>query len=395
MGLLFFLFALKNVAALEPSDLDSLYMRFIVDCDREEYWRAWWDGIRTVVNNFDTDKLRNTVLSQIRRTPWSRFYFRPDLHPNSVTSIISSIVDFARDPTGSPLMGWDYMPVIKTIQYLLHGLVVSDIDDPHFRKFLFDILNKLFQSYPINAVERMSLADHLFFKASNGSPDERGTDLQLLQALLTTEPADLDVKREDLVHKLCSETPSLPEIILRDLAEYKERQYNLGRENSELSINVRLRYHFLMSVLNSERTARGTFHFTQEVLESFWSKVLVSNRSEAKGLDDRFWGGDYITECTRECLFENLVKYDIRSHAGFVGLQLFKFNFRIPSFSGSLSRKNFRRSACVRSGQQAGNSLPRQLNISTANSVYNIRQRQCHFSGKLSENLTLLPMPSN
>ena len=171
------------------------------------------------------------------------------------------------------------------------------------------------------------------------------------------------------MHKLCSETPSLPEVILKDLADYKERQYSLGRENSDLTINIRLRYHFLIMVLNFERTARGTFHFTQEVLENFWSKVLVSNRSEAQGSTERFWGGDYLTECMRECLFENFVKYDIRNHAGFVGLQLFKSNFRIPSFSDSLSRKNFQKSACVGSDQQAGNSLPKQLNISTANSV--------------------------
>lgn len=369
MGLLFFLFALKNVAALGPSDLDSLYTRFIVECDKEEYWRAWWDGIRNVINNFETDILRNTVLSQIRRTPWSRFYFQPDLHPNAVTSILNNIVDLAREPTGGALLGWDFMPVINTIQYLLHGLIVGDIDDPHFRKFLFDILNKLFQSYPTNAIERRNLADHLFNKASNSPPGERGTDLQLLQSLLTTEPLDPDVKREDLVHKLCSETPSLPEIILRDLAEYKERQYNLGRENTGSNLNVRIRYHFLMSVLNSERTARGKFHFTPEVLESFWSKVLVSNRSEAQGLDERFWGGDYITECMRESLFENIVKYDIRIHVGFVRQQLFESDFRIPSFSDSLSRKNFQRSAWVRSDQQAGNSLPRQLNILTTNLV--------------------------
>ena len=321
-GLLFFLFALRNVAALGPSELDTLYARFVEDSDNQEYWRAWWQGVRLVMNYLDTDVLRNTILSQIQRTEWPRLHFQAELQPNAVISIVSNIVDSAREPTGIPIMGWDYMPVIRTVRYLLRCLVLSDVDDSHFRKFLYDILNKLFQNYPLNGAERINLANHFFSKASTGEPDERGTDLELLHVLLVAEPSEfvLDGKREEMVHKLCAETPPLPVVILNDLAEYKERRYNLGRENTELSDHIRLRCDFLMSALDCEKLSQGNFQFTQEVLEGFWSKVLSSASPASREQEERFWGGDYITECMRDILFEFLWKCDICSHAGLVNL---------------------------------------------------------------------------
>lgn len=358
MGLLFFLFALKNVAALTPNELDTLHTRFVVDCEKQEYWRAWWEGLRQVINNFESEVLRTTILSQIQRTEWSRLYFQPDMHPSAVPNVVSNIIESTRDASGAPIMGWDYMPVIKTLRYLLRGLVLSDVDDPHYRKYLFDTLARLFQNYPSTGVERIGLARQLFLKASTGQPNERGTDLQLLQALLLTETsrAVLNANREDIVRDLCSETPPLPEVILQDLADYKDRQYGLGRENTDLSTHIRLRISFLMSVLNANKVGQGNFHFTGDILESFWNKVLTSGLPIEHQLEERFWGGDYITECMRDILFEFIWKYDIHNHAGLVHLLSFHADCRIHNFSDSISSRNSLALVCVASDLRVGNS---------------------------------------
>ena len=358
MGLLFFLFALKNVAALSPHELDTLHTRFVVDCEKQEYWRAWWEGLRQVINNFEAEILRTTILSQIQRTEWSRLYFQPDIHPSAVPNIVSNIIDTTRDVSGAPIMGWDYMPAIKTLRYLLHGLVRSDVDDPHYRKYLFDILARLFQNYPSTGVERMKLANHLFLKASTGKPPERGTDLQLLQVLLVTETSQavLNANREDIVRELCSETPPLAVVILQDLADYKGRQYSLGRENADMSAHIRLRFSFLMSVLNADKVGQGNFHFGAEILEDFWNKVLTSGLPVEHQLDQRFWGGDYITECMRDILFEFMWKYDIRNHAGLVHLLSFPADCRIHNFLDSSSNRSFPVSICMLSDPRVGNS---------------------------------------
>jgi hypothetical protein len=215
----------------------------------------------------------------------------------------------------------------------------------------------------------MNLANNFFFKASTGRPDERGIDLLLLQTLLVTEPSEfvLGGKRDELVHKLCSGTPSLPVVILNDLEDYKDRQYSLGRENTEVGPHIRLRYSFFMSVLHAERVAGGDFHFTQEILENFWSKVLTSGKPGTSGLDEQFWGGDYITECMRDILFEFIWKYDVRSHAGLVNLLFITTDCRMLGFSGSLLRRSFLELLCIPSDLRVGNSWQRLLSISTTN----------------------------
>jgi hypothetical protein len=314
MGLLFFLFALKNVGALTPDDLDMLYTRFIVESDQEMYWRAWWDGVRHVIVNLDTCILRNTILSQIQRTEWRKFYFQPDASPNAVTGIISSIIDATKEYTtslGAPIPGWDCMPVIRTVRFLLRAISANDVDDPAFRSQLTECLYRLFPYYPTTGDQRHEIAEDCFKSASTGPMEERLGDLQVLRTLVMADSADFVTgwKREDCVHRLCMFTPSLPEVILEELAGWKRRQYMFGLENAERAAQIQVRVQLLMLVLGIERNPVDGFRFPREVLEDFWNTALM--RTEDGG-NDQYWGGDLVTEHMRLMLFHTISTTELR-----------------------------------------------------------------------------------
>jgi hypothetical protein len=324
-GLLFFIFALKNINAFAPEDLDLLYTRYVVDCDQELYWRAWWDGLRQVIINLDTDNLRNTLLAQIRRTPWKRFYFYHDIIPNNVTLLAGSIVDAAKDQAiamAAPIPGWDCMPVIRTVRYLLRAGSAQDIDDPLYRSNLTDVLHRLFPYYPSTGAERHALAEECYINASTGPMEYRLGDLQILRTLVMADTADYITgwKREECVHQLCMLKPSLPEVILEELAGWKRRQYRAGLANEERTALIQVRVQLLMLILGIERAFVDGFRFPREVLENFWSTALM--KPGEGGNEAQYWGGDVVTELMRSMFFHNVSVVDPRRHPALVILFL-------------------------------------------------------------------------
>lgn len=315
IALVFILFALRYVNALSSEDLDALYTRFGQNSNHELYCRAYWDAIRQVVSNFDQDIIR-TILSQIQRSDWWKIYFQNEPR-TTIVILLSSIADVSKDKIKTSAV--DNMAIINTVQYLLRGIAVNDIDDIPFRSGVSDILLRLFPSYPVTGDERNRLADIFFQNASTGPANQRGGDLQLLRALLLTEPTEIipGWNRDDCMSRLCHKKPSLPEVILGELAYWKFRQYASGGENAQRSSLVEYQVQFLIQVLAADKYVGGGYQFPRKVLEEFWSTALTRS-GEDPGMETQFWGGDGVTETLRLVLFHTLSGIDFLCHSGLV-----------------------------------------------------------------------------
>jgi len=343
VGLLFFVFALKFVHALSPEDLEALYTRFVVECDDEAYWRAWWDGIRGVMGNLDNDYLRNTILSQIERTEWPKLYFYSEPQPCSACLIINNVTEVVREHTiamRGPIPGWDFMPLLKAMRYMLREQFAQDVDDTLFRQSLQEYLCRIFTFYPATGVQRMQLAAEFFHNATVGPMESRGGDLQVLRALLLAETHSMvtNWKKEQCVQELCQSTPSLPGLILEELAAWKKRQYDAGSENAERPAQIQFRLQFLFQVLSATQVAGG-FTFPRQVLEGFWNSALASSADSAA--EHVYWGGDFVTENMRLLLFHILATVDFNQHSGLVCYPSSCANYRIFPSSDSSLRRNY------------------------------------------------------
>jgi hypothetical protein len=316
IGLLFFVFALKNANAIYPEDLDSLYTRFVAETDQEMYCRAYWDGIRQVMASLDTEVLRNTILLQIQRTEWRKLYREGDTP--LIIYIISTVVDCTKDRIKTGFLGHEIMPIIETLHFLQREIFVNDIDDVQFRSGITDLLLRLFPYFPTRGEERERLASAFFENAVNGPMNQRGGDLQLLRILLSTETSEIvtDWNRDECTSKLCLANPSLPELILGELANWKTRQYTQGLENAQRASQIEIRVQFLVHVLSADKNAGGEYKFPREILEAFWSTALLSPLEDVRR--EQYWGGDGVTESMRVVLFHILATLDFRCHSGLV-----------------------------------------------------------------------------
>jgi hypothetical protein len=114
--------------------------------------------------------------------------------------------------------------------------------------------------------------------------------------------------------------PSLPEVILEELAGWKRRQYMAGLENEERTTLIQVRVQLLMFILGIERTFVDGFRFPREALEYFWSTALMKAREG--GNEVQYWGGDVVTELMRSMFFHNVSAVDLRRHPALVILSL-------------------------------------------------------------------------
>lgn len=211
------------------------------------------------------------------------------------------------------------MPLINTIQYLLRQTFVNDIDDMKYRSDLTEVLYKILPYFPISNVERVHLADTLFRNSSTLPMNERGGDLQLLRTLLYKETSIIAQpwKRDEYVSKSCLMAPSLPEVILGELAGWKTRQYISGLENAQRNNQIEFRVQFLLQVLSWDKSAGGEYQFPREILEEFWNTALVRSE-DSVGMEQQYWGGDGVTESMRVVLFHLIGQVDFRRHSGLV-----------------------------------------------------------------------------
>ena len=231
-------------------------------------------------------------------------------HPNAV-------VDLSKDKIKTSIM--DSTAIINTVQYLMRGIAANDVDDIPFRSGISDILLRLFPFSPTTGEERNQLADNFFRNAATGPVNQRGGDLQMLRALFLTETSEIisGWNRENCMSRLCHLKPSLPELILGELANWKSRQYVFGAENAQRSPLVELQIQFLIHVLAADKFVGGDYQFPREVLEEFWSNALIRS-GEDPGIEGQFWGGDGVTESLRLILFHTLSGTDFRRHSGLV-----------------------------------------------------------------------------
>ena len=319
IGLVFFLFALKEINALHAEHLDGLYDRFITDCDDEAYWRAWWEGVRNMAPSLDNDILRKTILSQIGRTEWHKIYFYNEI-PQSICAILSHFTESMRDQTQAirmPIPGWDSFPLIRTIRHLLREFFAKDVDDTNFRENLVSYLSRVFTFYPPVGEQRRELAREFYQDATTSPMDSRAGDLQLLRSLLVTEAHEMvtDWNKEQCAYEFCQLEPSLQGLVLEELAHWKKRQYIAGLENAEKPTQIHFRITYLLNILLITR-AEGGLAFPRDVLEGFWNSPLSSSGNEAA--ETVFWGGDYITENIRLIFFHGLSTLDFRRYPGLV-----------------------------------------------------------------------------
>jgi hypothetical protein len=313
-GLIFFLFALAKVNALSSDDLQRLYTRFIVENEQEMYWRAYWDAVRQVIHNLEAPELRYAVFEQIRSTEWTRLYSVRDLSSSSssMTLLLGQVIESIKDPA-VPIQRWDFMPVIKTVRYLLEQLFENNFEDSPIRIQLQEVAGHVFSCYPMTGEARVELAQKLFQNASFAIKHP-GVELQILRALLLSEVNDL-VKNWDgraCLAELCRCTPSLPEVMLDEIIMWKKRQSDLGMEKVERPSQSQYRIQDLFNFLGMERQ----FTFPETVLERFWNEALVG-RVE-KEIQGAYWGGDLITESLRIYWFHTFGNVDFDRHPGFV-----------------------------------------------------------------------------
>jgi hypothetical protein len=315
------LYALKTVNALPITDIEVLYTRFITNNDNPEYWRAWWDGIRHAIPNLDAEPYRTTILSQLERTEWKKLHVRAD--STGVLNTILALVDAGlATATTNSSTEWDYMPYINTLQSLLRTVFALDVEDRTFRDNCINALTKIFQYYPKNGDERTRLAEEIFKKAATGPVDQRGGDLLVVRALLYAESADTVTlwKREECTHRLCMQKPSLPEVILGELATWKKQRYSLGMENVDRQGHVMVWVQFFLHILLFDRQVLGGYVFPREVLEEFWNSALM--RSGNGGNERLYWGGDSITDMMRVMFFHLLSREDLKRFSGLVWVLL-------------------------------------------------------------------------
>jgi hypothetical protein len=210
------------------------------------------------------------------------------------------------------------MPVINTCQFLQREIFANDIEDQNLRSGVTDLLLRLFPYFPTTGEEREQLADKFFRNAVKGPLDQRGGDLQMLRAMLSTDTSEIVTgwKRDECISNLCFMSPSLPEVILGELATWKIHQYMSGFEHAQRTPQIELRVQFLVHVLSADKNAGGGYQFPRKVLEGFWSTALL--RSQEGGSEQQYWGGDGVTESIRVVLFHILAALDFRRHSGLV-----------------------------------------------------------------------------
>jgi hypothetical protein len=323
-GLLFFVYALKFVDGLPVDDFETLYTRFIAENENPDFWRAWWSGLRVAIANLDAEVYRMSVLAQFERVPWQKLCVQSE--SENLLFVIHHVVENALQTTATAdgLPKWDYTPYVKTLWNLLKTVFAIDLDDRNFREGCAMALTKIFRCYPADGAERTQLAERILGSATMGPMAQRGGDLFVLRALLFADAADTvtNWKREECVRRLCMFTPSLPEVILGELAAWKKRQYSLGQEHAERGNIVPTRLHNLLYVLNYDRIGLGDYTFPREVLEEFWTAALL--RPGVNGNERQFWGGDTLTEMMRLTFFHVFArdKEDFRRYSALVYLSL-------------------------------------------------------------------------
>jgi len=305
--MIYFLYALHISNGLSTADLDSLYQRFVVESDDKSHWKAWWQGLARPVSEFGK-LIQQSILLQIQRTPWERLYPANGAEEFwNVLSILSVQIDSSKGSIDAPRM-----QIVDTIRYLYRELFKRDIEHDWVRPMLDELACKIFSFFP---QDRLALAHDFFLKACE-SPDNAG-DLQLLRVFLMFKDPETspDLDKSAFCVQLCFSRPSLPEIILRDLAHWKDQQYARGLEmDPRREIDFRLP--FLLTVLGLVGESGHTFKFSKELLEEFWDKVLL--RKSDGELDLGFWGGDALTESMRESFFKFLYAIKFEDHSGLV-----------------------------------------------------------------------------
>jgi hypothetical protein len=345
-AILFLLYALRQSDAVSPQDLDILYTRFIYDCPQEDYWRAYWDGIRQLPGVLPP--LRLTILSQIHRTEWHKLYSETtEGHQSNqlVIHVLSTILDGVRKPLVFPTIsattaagGEVEEGLVECFQHILRKFFERDLEDAVFRGAMYDLMVRLFHIYPYTGEERNRLAETIFIQASTEPEFSSGGDLFVLKALLSTDTSDAITgwNREDTISRLCRASPALPELLLADLAGWKCRQRG-GMEVMQRVTQVDFRMQFLTYALAADRNAGGTFVFSRQTLEEFWTRGLVREMGEPRedevelcapsvGLES-WWGGDGATDTVRSMFFHF---FSLREFRWLSGVVIFPTPFALP-----------------------------------------------------------------
>jgi len=234
--------------------------------------------------------------------------------------------------------------LVACFQYLLRNFFERDLEDVVFRTAIYDLMVRLFHVYPSVGEERNRLADTIFLQASTEPELSCGGDLLVLKALLSTEAADAITawNREETIVRLCRTSPTLPDLILAELAGWKTRQQN-GMELMQRSSEVDFRIQFLNYVLTADKNAGGGFVFSRETLREFWTRGLVSSRGELSEDDvemyppasasggglvlENWWGGDGVTDTVRYVFFHFLSQQEFRRYSGVVSPPTRRFIF--------------------------------------------------------------------
>jgi hypothetical protein len=328
---------LNNLNAFTAKDLDTLYTRFIDQSPSEIYCHAYWEGIRQV-NFIPTHaSLRSCILRQIERTPWAQLYFQNEQQHNPIMHILFQIADFFKEQISTfntIVPQEEIMPLINAVGALLRKAFEMDIEDPTFKQGLTDVLLRIFAYYPSDGNYRTRLVEVFYHDITQREWSQKGGDIQLLRAILLVEPSDIvtNWNRMECMSQLCFAQPSLPHIILGELAHWKNRQYSVPElENTQRPLQIESRLQFLIQVLAADRNVRGSYTFPEAILEEFWNTALMRHDEGYK----QYWGGDMVTEYMRVAFFHLLANCDFRRHSGLV------HRFQIRLILGSRFRSFF------------------------------------------------------
>src|SRR5271156_1375644 len=223
---------------------------------------------------------------------------------------MSSLIDRVKS-SETPLL-----QIVNTFRYLYRELYKRGIEDDWVGRMLDSQAYNIFLYFPRTSNDRVELAQDFFLKACE-SPENAG-DLHILRAFLSTDCSKTvpQFDQSAFLTQLCFAQPSLPEIILRDLAHWKQQQYARGLEMMDHGyVQIHFRLVFLSQVLLGPAKSGHTFKFSHELLEEFWETALLRKSAGPPHLG--FWGGDAVTESIRYRFFEFLHHIDF-AHYGIV-----------------------------------------------------------------------------